>query len=158
MTTLIERLEAAEAGSLELDVLVHAAMVNPDVLVDGGHGFRGEDTCRFVKMADLISDGFPAADLEAYAPAYTTRRYDLTAALTLVPEWQVPEGWVWQVSEGWVWQTSSAGARLQKFESSGVWLDTSVLLHEIVVLKKNQPALALTTAALRAKEIEDEQS
>ena len=140
MTTLIERLEAAEAGSRELNALAHAAVVNPDIMIDGG-GYRGERTVKYRKMADLIADGFPADHLTEYAPDYTSRPYDLTAAMGLVPEG-------WHVCA--IYGPTSGGEGWR------------VILHrpapaEHASSKAATPTLALTAAALRAKEIEDEQ-
>jgi hypothetical protein len=135
MTTLIERLEAAEAGSGELNVLAHAEAVNPDIMVDGG-GYRGEREVKYAKMADILAGGFPAKHLAEYAPTYTDHPYDLTAAMGLVPEGWVLHHIMW-LHDCWLATLTKEGSRV------GVAVDAAT------------PALALTAAALRAKEIED---
>lgn len=77
---LIERLEAAEEGSRELDCLIHAAVVNPDIMTDPGD-YQGERPVRYTPLSEIASgwgqEWRDLADL-AQAPHYTT---SLDAAL-----------------------------------------------------------------------------
>ena len=128
MTTLIERLEAAEAGSRELDATVAEAA---GLVPDNAERMYGHH------------DGaiWATGPYESWAaPAYTSRPYDLTAAMGLVPE-----GWrIIRV------EFSASGHRTYMHLGKIGTLDTVLGIGSSM-------SLALTAAALRAKEIEDEQ-
>lgn len=80
---LIARLEAASEGSRELDALIHAAVVNPPVMVDGG-SWKGDVPAAYEPMSMVIGR-LPGKDLAELTgcPRYTT---SLDAAMGLVPE------------------------------------------------------------------------
>lgn len=83
LTELIERLEKADAGSRELDACIHALIVNPPVMVDGG-SWKGDIPATYEPMTSVLGrlDGADLAEFTG-CPRYTT---SLDAALTLVPE------------------------------------------------------------------------
>jgi len=89
---LIARLEAASEGSRELDALIHAAVVNPPVMVDGG-SWKGDVPAAYEPMSMVIGR-LPGKDLAELTgcPRYTT---SLDAAMGLVPE-----GWYWRGGNG----------------------------------------------------------
>jgi len=126
MTTLIERLEEVEAGSRELDAEIFTTF---------------DDVDAWENEAQLGTYESPKYDAVAMRPpTYTTRPYDLTAAMGLVPE-----GWrIIRV------EFSASGHRTYMHLGKIGTLDTVLGIGSSM-------SLALTAAALRAKEIEDEQ-
>jgi hypothetical protein len=145
MTTLIERLEAAGEGSRELDAEVRFVTVGDMTRCNFDEGSYCAD-CRETACGKWLGihdkrTSYPRdwRDDERL-PAYTSRRDDLTAAMTLVPE-------------GW---------RIIRVEFSASGHRTYMHLSKIGTLDAvlgigSSMSLALTAAALRAEEIEDEQ-
>ncbi len=86
---LIQALESATEGSRELDAFIHALVVNPPVMVDGG-SWRGDIPATYEPMTSVLGR-VNGADLAEFTgcPRYTT---SLDAAMTLVPE-----GWSWKL-------------------------------------------------------------
>ena len=87
LTELIERLEKAEAGSRELDACIHALIVNPPVMVDGG-SWRGDIPATYEPMTSVLGrlDGADLAEFTG-CPRYSE---SLDAALAILPEGWTP--------------------------------------------------------------------
>ena len=130
MTDLIKRVEAATEGSRELDadVTLHEAK-------------RDYPEARFIIDKDgnqmdwiQLAPGLTGSDF----PAYTSRAYDLTAAMTLVPE---------------EWETE----RISFLNEDTIVVNIRRDGHTIYGYGRT-PALALTAAALKAREIDNDQA
>lgn len=128
---LIARLEAASEGSRELDALIHAAVVNPPVMVDGG-SWKGDVPAAYEPMSVVIGR-LPGKDLAELTgcPRYTT---SLDAAMGLVPE-----GMEYEISTLYNIARAAVGLNV----NDGPWRGESAL-------PENMP-LALCIAALKAR-------
>lgn len=122
---LVERLEAAEGPSRELDAEIARALGWKDV----GIGPHAPQTVKWVRP-----DG---SETFNRLPAYTA---SIDAALTLVPE-----GWEWTV--GNTYAEGRTFARVENFALKGE--------PNFNVDGQRPPALALTIAALKAREADD---
>lgn len=81
LTSLIEKLEAAEWPSRELDGLIHTAVTGKDVIYDGGE--RPHSAVIVGTQTWTARDGSEQSTVEGYAPTYTA---SIDQALTLASE------------------------------------------------------------------------
>lgn len=139
MIDLIKRLEAAEAGSRELDARIKIAISDPDVMTDGG-GYKPSERRppKYEKASEVFNDqwlDWEGAAMTVRAPHYTT---SIDAALTLVPE-------------GWFLKSLGYGVKATWFAIVSPGDSAKNVRGD----KFNNPALALTIAALKAREAVD---